>query len=138
METKTPNLTERINLMYRYAIQKGYVSSKTEFASFLEIQPATLSRYFAGAKEPSTNTLRRFNVLFGQAFNEQWLLLGTGEMLANADATPACRQEPTEPPMGQEPISAIAMLIDEMKAQRESRDAQINELLTIINNLTKN
>ena len=141
MENKQIKLTERIKSMYRFAVQKGFVNSKTEFAEFLGITPQTFSRFLNGAKEPPANTLRKFNAKFGGAFSEEWLLLGRGEMLAaNADETPTpmAKPEPKEQPFGDQPISsAFAMLITEMRESRIAKDEQIERLLTIIENIQK-
>lgn len=137
MENKQINLTERIKSMYQFASSKGIANSKSEFADFLGITQPTLSRFLSGAKEPPANTLRKFNAKFGGAFNEEWLLLGRGEMLAaNADELTIAKPEPKEQPIGDEPISsAFAMLIQEMRESRIAKDAQIERLLTIIENM---
>lgn len=135
MEKQTTNLTERVNSMYKHAIASGLVSSKTEFAEVTKIQPATLSRFLSGRKEPSRKTVEQMNKALGTPYRVEWLLFGTGEPYAVSDGVQPI-QPTKEPPIGDAPLSAITMLVDEMRAQRESRDAQINELLTIINNLT--
>ena len=141
MNENGTNLTERVNLMYKYALQKGLVSSKSEFSDFLGVKQPTLSRFLCGKKEPSTPTLRKFNDRFGGAFREEWLILGKGQMLKeDGDLTPSAREpKPVDPPIGQEPLSsAFAMLVTEMRESRIAKDEQIDRLHTIIEQMQKN
>ena len=138
METTTNNLTFRVNQMYKYAIANGIVDGKTAFADFLQVQPATMSRYLSGKQEPSVNSMRRFNVIFGNIFNESWLILGQGEMLASNEKQQEPAVKPSEP-IGVEAFSsAITMLVEEMKRSNIAKDEQIDRLLTIIENMQKN
>lgn len=128
--------------MYKYAIANGIVKGKTQFAEFLQIQPGTLSRYLAGKQEPSTNSMRRFNVIFGNVFNELWVVTGEGAMMANQQTSQEHMQvkepAPTEPVGCEAFSSAINELVAEMRAQREAKDSQIDRLLTIIEQMQKN
>ena len=140
METTSNNLTFRMNQMYKYAIANGIVNGKTQFAEFLQVQPGTLSRYLSGKQEPSTNSMRRFNVIFGNVFNELWLITGKGAMLASQEQEQIQVKEhtPTEPVGCEAFSSAIHELIVEMRESRIAKDEQIDRLLTIIENMQKN
>lgn len=127
--------------MYKYAIANGIVKGKTEFADFLQVQPATLSRYLSGKQEPSTNSMRRFNVIFGNVFNELWLITGQGAMLASQEQEPMQVKGPSPAPtehIGCEAFSsAIQALVTEMRESRIAKDEQIDRLLTIIEQMQK-
>lgn len=143
MNAINQNVTERINLMYRYAVSKGLVKSKTEFAELLNVTQATMSRFLSGKNEPADFTLRKFNARMGHVFNETWLLVGKGEMLASKQSTDPITPQP-QPSTPTEPVgceafsSAIHELIVEMRESRIAKDEQIDRLLTIIENMQKN
>lgn len=131
---KKMTMPERINEVYKYAIACGKAKNKQQFAEKVGITNVTLSRFLTGKKEPSAKTLEQINERFGRVFNKEWLLVGVGDMLSSQSA--AVLPEPTEPPIGQEPISsAISMLITEMRESRIAKDEQIDRLLTIIENM---
>lgn len=140
METKKTELTERIKQMYQYAVACGYVANKTAFAEFLEIQPATLSRYMSGVKEPSANTLRKFNKIFRNAFNEEWLLLGTGAMLVgNVDQHAEHASAPVYQNNGNGGNNVTQNNVNgELLTIIHKRDEQIDRLLTIIEDMKPN
>ena len=117
-------MQERINEMYKYAFSTGNVSSKSEFADKVGISREILSKYFAGKTEPSQKTIVAINRAFGSPFNEQWLLLGTGEMMADGTSV-----NPNTKP------SEIRLLITEMRESRQAKDEQIDRLLRIIENM---
>lgn len=50
METKNLTTSERISEMLKYALVNGIINNKGEFANYLGIAPATLSRYLSGEK----------------------------------------------------------------------------------------
>lgn len=131
METKFVDMATRINELYKYSIATGMASNRQEFADVIGITNVTLSRFLNGKKEPSSKTLEQMNNALGAPFNIEWLVYGTGEMLGTSKPQP----------MGAAPgdggeSESIKLLIIEMRAQRESRDGQINELLSIIKELT--
>ena len=118
------NMQARMNEMYKYAISTGKVSSKSDFAELAGVSREMLSRYFAGVREPSKKTLDAINRSLGMPFNEQWLLLGTGDMIV--------KHSPSE--VDQRP-SDIQLLITEMRESRIEKDKQIDRLLCIIENM---
>lgn len=117
---KTP--AERVSEMLHYSINAHLASSKAEFAALLEITPETLSRFLSGKREPPANAWKAYNTKIGNAFNEDWLLTGQGEMMSD-HLTPL--DIPSSP-------STIDMLILEMREARKAKDDQIDRLLTII------
>lgn len=125
MDKITP-MHERINEMYKYAFSAGIVSSKQEFAEKAGVTREMLSRYISGKAEPSKKTLSFINDVIGKPFNEQWLLLGTGEMMADGTHI-----NPNTQP------SDIRLLITEMREQRIAKDSQIDRLLNIIEQMQK-
>ena len=146
METKNLTTSERISEMLKYALVNGIINNKGEFANYLGIAPATLSRYLSGEKTPPESTLRRFNELFNNVFNEQWLLLGNGEMLIagrenymkntghireNANVQTGNNNQIGIPPKKFESEKEWFALVAE-------KDKQIDRLLTIIETITNN
>ena len=123
MEQKL-TMQERINEMYKYAFSTGNVASKSDFADKVGISREILSRYIAGKTEPSQKTLAAINRAIGSPFNEQWLFLGTGEMMADGTSV-----NPNTQP------SELRLLITEMRESRIEKDKQIDRLLCIIENM---
>ena len=126
-ENERRTSSERVNEMLHYALSAHLASSKSDFAALLEITPETLSRFLSGKREPPINSLRAFNAKLGNAFNEDWLLTGQGEMLAEHLTS---LDTPSSP-------STIDMLILEMRESRIAKDEQIDRLLTIIEQMQK-
>lgn len=118
-------LQERVSEMYKHAISSGFASSKGEFAEKVGVTNVTLSRFLNGKQEPSLKTLQAINVAMGHPFSDEWLFYGTGSMTDTDDNMP--RGDRT-----------IEMLIEELRAQREAKDSQIDRLLGIIEQMQKN
>lgn len=139
MEKTKSELSERIKQIFKYAIACGLVTNKSEFAALLEIQPATLSRYMSGAKEPSPTTLRKFNKIFNNAFSEEWLLLGTGTMLADKSVVEQHAEAAAAPVYQNNGNGGNHVtqnnVNDELLTIIHKRDEQIDRLLTIIENM---
>lgn len=135
METKI-SIEERVKELYKYAIARGKVSSKQEFADLVGITNVTLSRFLNGKKEPSKKTIEQINNALGNPFDNDWLITGKGEMMSSAPTQPT--PTPTEPVGCEAFSSAIHELIVEMRESRIAKDEQIDRLLTIIENMQKN
>lgn len=116
-------MQERITQMYKYAYSSEKVKSKQDFAEKAGITRELLSRFFSGKAEPSRKTLAAINSALGSPFNEAWMLTGEGEMMATT----------TTPASG----DSIHLLITEMREQRIAKDAQIDRLLNIIEQMQK-
>lgn len=123
-ESNFVTMQERINEMYKYAFSAGMVASKTDFADKVGIAFATISRYLNGKMEPSKKVLAQMNAALGFPFNEQWLLVGTGEMMSDGTSVNPNTQS-----------SDIRLLITEMRESRQAKDEQIDRLLRIIENM---
>ena len=117
-------MQDRINEMYKYAFATGKVASKQAFAELGGISREALSRFLTGKTEPSRKTLTAINTALGSPFNEQWMVFGTGDMLATA--------APSAPTTHQ---TELQMLIQEMRESRIAKDEQIDKLLNIIANM---
>ncbi len=89
----------------------------------------------------SANIKEKISAKFPQV-NMDWLLFGTGDML-KVDQSATQNNAPVYQNNGKggnnvtqgAPMSTIDKLIEEMRAQRESAEKQIDRLLTIIENM---
>lgn len=78
---------ERLNFVFNYLRSKGLIQTQRDLANKMHAGIANISKALKGNKSVLTDRfLRRLNSAFGDIFNEDWLLLGEGEMLsASAD-----------------------------------------------------
>lgn len=78
---------ERLNLVFNYLRSRGLIQTQRDLANKMHAGIANISKALKGNKSVLTDRfLRRLNSAFGDIFNENWLLLGKGEMLsASAD-----------------------------------------------------
>ena len=78
---------ERLNFVFNYLRSKGLIQTQRDLANKMHAGIANISKALKGNKSVLTDRfLRRLNSAFGDIFNEDWLLLGKGEMLSAAAA----------------------------------------------------
>lgn len=78
---------ERLNEMYLYLINKGYISNKKDLSIALGLtQQSSLSRAFNGNEKYLTlPLLNKINKAFSGIFSEEWISSGEGEMLCGSE-----------------------------------------------------
>ena len=141
METKKMTTSERISEMLKYALVNGIINNKGEFADYIGLSPATLSRYLSGKKIPSDATLRRINETFGNVFSDEWVFLGTGVMIDNHGTVTGEIRESSVQNGNNNHMGIPTKKFESEKdwfALVAEKDKQIDRLLTIIETITNN
>lgn len=95
---KTMDKMNRLQCVYDYARSKSVCRTKQEFAAFLGVQYTNLTRAMNGDTRYLTDKLLiKINECFDNIFSLEWLMYGTGEMMANSNniSTPAPTPTPT-------------------------------------------
>lgn len=156
METTNQTIASRLSEIYKFAIVHNLATDKQSFSALIGISASTFSRYLSGKKIPSNQTLMKINDACGGAFSPDWLVSGNGDMLiaghdiyGTSTGDKQTAQDNNAPVFQNTgkggnnvtqgaPASTIDKLIDEMRAQRESSEKQIDRLLTIIETITNN
>lgn len=76
------NRKEVINSAYEYLRFKGIVHTQKDVAQKMGASVSNVSSALNGVESVLTERfLRRFNIAFGNLFNDEWLMTGEGEML---------------------------------------------------------
>lgn len=75
-----------IRLAFQYLRSKGIVHTQQDVADKMGVKKENISRAFNGKEKYYTPSfLTRFNAVFGNIFNINWLQTGEGEMLSSAN-----------------------------------------------------
>lgn len=109
---------ELLEVMYEYALEKGFCKNKKSFATFIGISPTNYSKVFADTTEKycSLNVLLKANNAMGNVFSAQWLIDGTGNMLVDDEPSPLPLAEDT-----QKISDSRDELIEQLKAELEQQ-----------------
>lgn len=122
--------TKRINQAYRWLIWLGEVDDKLSFAQRLGKERANITNILNGKMGASDRFCGLILASFPGIFNRDWLLDGTGDMLATANGLPTfpvvgsvADVESDTPDQRQSIIDLYAGLIKESEAfRREIKD----------------
>lgn len=82
--------TKRINQAYRWLIWLGEVDDKLSFAQRLGKERANITNILNGKADASDRFCGLVLSSFPGIFNRDWLLDGTGDMLATTNGLPSC------------------------------------------------
>ena len=81
----------RLSRAYEYLRYNGYIKTQRDLAEVMHTAPPNISNAMRGSDKVLTNgSLVRLNSAFNGIFNENWLLYGEGEMLANPQPNDKC------------------------------------------------
>lgn len=78
---------KRINEAFNYLRNKGLIRTQKDLANLMHASESNISKALKGDEAILTDRfLRRFSAAFSGLFNENWLLLGEGEMLISGES----------------------------------------------------
>ena len=126
MEKSVP-IGERIGSIVRLAIGRGIVSNQKEFAKLVGITEQQLTNYIKGKNKPGAEKLSVMNAAVGGVFNNDWVQVGIGDVLADAGGNIIKGDSNT-----------VGIPAKKFENEREwfvlvsEKDKQIDRLLTII------
>jgi hypothetical protein len=81
----------RLSRAYEYLRYNGYIKTQRDLAEVMHTAPPNISNAMRGSDKVLTNGfLVRLNSAFNGIFNENWLLYGEGDMLANPQPNDKC------------------------------------------------
>lgn len=131
--------TKRINRAYRWLIWLGEVDDKLTFAQRLGKERANITNILNGKGDASDRFCGIILQSFPGIFNRDWLLDGTGDMLATADGLPTCpfsvsSAQPVEtdtPEQRQSIIDLYSGLIKESESFRREIKDELSEIRTL-------
>lgn len=149
MENPT-DCAARLKIAFGELMKRGLASSQKEIAEKMSASKPNVSSAFKGdARVLTDRFLTRFNAAFGGIFSPEWLMFGTGEMLASVNQVSHGDYSPNVNGSGNSVNSTAAVdrFLEELSAQRklaertldllEKRDSQLDRLITIIENQAK-
>lgn len=138
---------EQLGIIYDYLRSKGIVHTKKEFAQKLGMNYSNISNAFGGSEKSLTDSLfiSRVGSTFSDVFNKEWLKTGEGPML-KTDGINISIGELVNNGDGSQKVVGLNLedtesmknMIVLLQAKCAEQDAYINQLLEIINNLSKN
>ena len=138
---------EQLEIIYDYLRSKGIVHTKKEFAQKLEMNYSSISNAFSGNEKCLTESLfvSRIGSTFSDIFSKEWLKTGTGNML-KSDGISVTIGEMVNNGSGTQKVVGLNLedtdsmknMIILLQTKCAEQDAYINQLLEIINNLSKN
>ncbi len=118
---------ERLALAVQELQRRGLARSQQVVADKMCVNKSNLSKALSGS--PSDNFLRRFNAAFGGIFSDDWLVSGSGSMLA-----PSINQTVTGD--GNTSVAGngnnVNVETSRFLSLLEETDRQMNRLLSII------
>ena len=83
--------TNTLKEAYNYLVFTGLVKNQKKLAEMMNSYPACVSNAINGNPKYLTQRfIKRFNATFNGLFNENWLLYGEGDMLANPQPNDRC------------------------------------------------
>lgn len=137
---------EQLGIIYDYLRSKGIVHTKKEFAKVLDMNYSTISNAFGGNEKCLTDSLfvSRIGSTFSDIFDKEWLKTGHGSML-KSDGISISIGELVNKGSGSQKVVGLNLedtesmknMIVILQAKCAEQDAYINQLLEIINNLSK-
>lgn len=78
---------KRINEAFNYLRNKGLIRTQKDLANLMHASESNISKALKGDEAILTDRfLRRLSAAFSGLFNENWLLLGEGEMLISGES----------------------------------------------------
>lgn len=131
--------TKRINRAYRWLIWLERIEGKNDFATVLGLQRSNVTNILNGKGDASDKFCGIILTSFPGVFNRDWLLDGTGDMLATADGVPTCPMftspdnatEIDTPEQRQSIIDLYAGLIKESEAFRGEIKNELAEVKSL-------
>lgn len=75
---------EKLDIIFRYACEKGFCRNKKTFAEFIGVSKTNISKIFADTNDRfcTNGVLLKANAALNNVFSTQWLLNSTGDMFA--------------------------------------------------------
>ncbi len=131
------NRKERFEKSYEYLRSKGCFHTQKDAAEKMKTTQQNMSAALKGNEKVLTdNFIIRFCAAFDGIINSEWIMEGTGTMLIG-DVNGGNNAIGEKSQVFVHGDENIGKLIEEMAAQRETFQMQINHLLKIIDKLTQ-
>ena len=79
-------ILQRIWDAYNYLVDEGKVNSVTDLAEKINRNYTSVTTIINGSRSVTPNIITDMNKYFGYPFNQEWIMTGKGDMLANKSA----------------------------------------------------